>query len=158
MAKLEIVNHSDTIGARWITPVKGCLFFPLVLFKEIIQKLIFLTDGWPGQPTKGTAKGGRHRGTTKQVLSARHYPSHIQKLSAAQWAWLNIWSTVSGLTSLAKLHLPGGKRYAFEQGNASPQDAKEVSVWCSQYSVCTNLIQSWALGFSARFKIWITEQ
>lgn len=44
-AKLEIVNHSDTIGARWITPVKGCLFFPLVLFKEIIQKLIFLTDG-----------------------------------------------------------------------------------------------------------------
>lgn len=45
MVKLEIVNHSDNIGGRWITPVKGCLFFPLVLFKEIIQKLIFLTDG-----------------------------------------------------------------------------------------------------------------
>lgn len=158
MAKLEIVNHSDTIGARWITPVKGCLSFTLVLFKEIIQKLIFLTDSWPGQSTKGIAKGGRHWGTTKLVLSARHYPSDIQKLSAAQWAWLNIWSTVSGLTSLAKLHLPGGKRYAFERGNASPQDVKEISVWCSQYPICTNLIQSWALGFSERFNICIAEQ
>lgn len=45
MAKLEIVNHSDTIGIRWISSVKGCLFFTLDLFKEIIQKLIFLTDG-----------------------------------------------------------------------------------------------------------------
>lgn len=38
MAKLKIMNHSDAIGIRWITPVKGSPFFPLVVFKEIIMK------------------------------------------------------------------------------------------------------------------------
>lgn len=99
--------------------LKAAFSFLSFSLKKSYRNYFFLTDGWPGQSTKGIAKGGQHWGTTKLVLSARHYPSHVQQLSSAQWAWLNIWSTVSGLTSLAKLHLPGRKRYAFEQGNAS---------------------------------------
>lgn len=108
------------------------------MFKEIIEKLFFLTDGWPGAGGDGKKKKKEKRGwreaskggTTKLVLSARcEAQPRSSNPSSAQWAWLHIWSTVWGLTRLAKLHLPVRKRYAFGQGDASARDVRGKSAF-----------------------------
>lgn len=103
-----------------------------------------------GRPAPRHYKAGFYQRATS--------PATSNSPSSAQWAWLNIWSTVSGLTRLAKLHLPVRKRYAFGQGDASPKMLRKVGVWCSPSPTCANLIQSRHLEFVTRIEICIAGQ
>lgn len=107
--------------------------FPLVVFKEIIEKLFFLTGSWPGAGSdekKEGIKGGQQRSHYKAgFISMAWSPTTSNSPTSAQWVWLHIWSTVCSLTRLAKLHLPVRKRYAFGQGDASARDVRGKSLF-----------------------------
>lgn len=132
MAKLEIVNHSDTIGARWITRVKGCLFFTLALFKEIIQKLIFVTDGWPGQSVKGIAKRPALRhykaGFISTALSQPHAAALSSTMSLAEYL-----INCLGFNKPCQTTPAWRKKICLWAGQCLPKDFKEIGVWCSDY-------------------------
>lgn len=122
MAKLEIVNHSDTIGVRWITLVKGCLLFTLVLFKEIIQKINFSDR----QLTQAVSE-------RKQRPALRHYKADFISTTLSQPHPKALSRTMSLAEYLICLRFNNPcqttpawrKRYAFEQGNAFPNMLKK---------------------------------